>query len=144
MDYLQVIDTLISPASESDLSVIERIAKSFDLDCDDLSWKQFIVAKNNDAIIGFGRLRTYPECTEIATVGVVSEERNKGVGIAIVKELIRIAPSEIFVTCVIPAFFHKAGFETVKQYPSVLQKKVDFCKLYDFSDEQVFVMKLIK
>ncbi|MBI4947432.1 MAG: GNAT family N-acetyltransferase [Bacteroidetes bacterium] len=144
MDYLQAIDTLISPASESDLPVIELFAKSYDLDCEDLSWKQFIVAKNSDAIIGFGRLKTYPECTEIATVGVLPEERNKGVGLSIVKELIRIAPSEIFVTCVIPNFFHKAGFETVKQYPFVLQKKVDFCKLYDFSDEQIFVMKLQK
>ena len=138
------MNSYVFPSSEKDLSEILRLAKSFDLDCEELSWKQFVIAKNNNSIIGFGRLRTYPECTEIATVGVIPEERNKGVGTAIVKELIRVAPSEIFLTCVIPAFFHKLGFETVKQYPPVLQKKVDFCKLYDFSDEQIFVMKINK
>lgn len=144
MLYSNSTDVLVSPASEKDMPVIEHLAKSFDLDCEDLSWKQFVVAKNNDAIIGFGRLRSYPDCTEVATVGVVPEERNKGVGTAIVNKLIQIGPKEIFVTCVIPNFFSRLGFETVKQYPSVLQKKVDFCKLYDFRDAQIFVMRFVK
>jgi len=142
--YSNSIDVLVSPASERDMPVIEHLAKSFDLDCEDLLWKQFVVAKNNDAIIGFGRLRDYPDCAEVATVGVIYEERNKGIGTAIVNKLIQIGPKEIFVTCVIPSFFSRFGFETVKQYPSVLQKKVDFCKLYHFCDEQIFVMRITK
>lgn len=141
MLYSNSIDVLVSPAEEGDMPMVECLAKSFDLDCEELSWKQFVVAKNNETIIGFGRLRYRPDCTEIATVGVIEEERNKGVGTAIVNELIRIGSNEIFLTCVIPHFFSRLGFETVKQYPSVLQKKVDFCKLYNFSDEQIFVMK---
>ena len=135
---------VISSADERDMPVIEHLAKSFDLDCEDLLWKQFVVAKNNNAIIGFGRLRKYSECTEMATVGVIPEYRNKSVGTAIIKKLIQYGPSEIFVACVIPNFFSRLGFKMVKQYPSVLQKKVDFCKLYDFSDEQIFVMKIEK
>jgi N-acetylglutamate synthase-like GNAT family acetyltransferase len=134
----------ISSASESDMLVIERLAKDFDLDREALLKDQFMVAKRGHAIIGFGRMRKYPECVEIATVGVISKERKSGVGSLIVKELIRTGPSEIFVTCVIPDFFSKLGFQMVKQYPSVLQKKVDFCKSYDFSDEQIFVMKITK
>ncbi|MFI5163646.1 MAG: GNAT family N-acetyltransferase [Bacteroidia bacterium] len=141
MNHLQPINALISAASESDFPVITRLAKSFDLDCEEMLWNQFIVAKNNNSIIGFGRLRSYTYCTEIATVGIVSEERHKGLGADIIKELIRSGPPEIYVTCVIPEFFGKLGFQTVKEYPSVLQKKVDFCKLYDFSEEQIFVMK---
>lgn len=142
---------MVFPADEGDMPIIEQLAKSFDLDCEGLSWKQFTVVKNNNAIIGFGRLRNYPDpentgtgCTEAATIGVIPEERNKGIGTAIVKELIRLGPAEIFVVCVIPNFFSRLGFETVKQYPSALQKKVDFCKLYDFSDEQIFVMRITK
>ena len=135
---------LIEHAFASDMPLIEQLAKAFDLDCNDFILDQFIVAKRNEKIIGFGRLRKYPECAEIATVGVIEEEQKNGVGSLIVKELIRTGPSEIFVTCVIPDFFNKFGFQMVKQYPAVLQKKVDFCKSYDFSDEQVFVMKRIK
>lgn len=135
---------LISPASESDFSLIMRMAKSFDLDCEDVSWKQFVTAKQDNSIVGFGRLRVYPDCTEIATLGVSPGQRKSGIGSALAKELIRLGPDEIFVSCVIPDFFSKLGFEIVKQYPVVLQKKVDFCKSYNFTDDQVFIMKLSK
>lgn len=137
-------DIVLSAAIKEELPLILQIAKSLDLDCEDPSWDQFLVAKNNGAIVGIGRLRTYPECTEIATVGVVSESQKNGVGSLIMKELIRKAPREVFVTCVIPDFFRKLGFQLVKQYPSVLQKKVDFCKSYDYRDDQVFVMMFTK
>ena len=130
---------------------IEKLAQSFDLDCEDMAYDQFITAKSDDNIIGFGRLRKYyegtenkPYCTELATVGVIPEARKNGIGSMIVKELILNSSPGTFVTCVIPGFFNKFGFQPVKEYPRVLQKKVDFCKMYDFKDEQVFVMKLIK
>lgn len=138
------MDIKILPASETDFPVIERLAKSFDLDWEDVSREQFLVAKKMNNMVGFGRLRKHPECTEVATVGVIQSERSKGVGTSIVNELLRIAPKEIYVTCVIPEFFSRFGFQPVKQYPSVLQKKVDFCKCYNFSDEQIFVMKVTK
>ena len=138
-------------ASQKDLPIIENLAKKLDLDCENLDWTQFIIVKRADKIIGFGRLRKYnsnssqpEECFEIATVGVIAEERKSGIGSIIVKELIKKGPRDIFITCVIPDFFKKLGFHLVKQYPSVLQKKVDFCKSYDFKDDQIFVMKLIK
>ncbi len=134
----------ITAALSTDMPVIEQLAKGFDLDCEDMVWDQFMVAKRADKIIGFGRMRKYTECTEVATVGVISQEQKKGVGTLIVKELIRRGPAEIYVTCVIPDFFNKLGFQMVKQYPAVLRKKVDFCKSYDFSEEQVFVMKATK
>ena len=140
-------DIHISTASESDFAEIIQLATRFDLDTEGVEWGQFMVAKQDTSIIGFGRLRFYSgseQCMEVATVGVVPEERNKGVGSAIVNELIRKGPHEIYVTCVIPAFFEKLGFKTVKQYPSVLQKKVDFCKLYSYTDDQIFVMLLQK
>ena len=137
----------ILPALESDMPVIEQIAKKFDLDREDMKGSQFVVAKKEKNIIGIGRLRNYPKQTgwsEIATVAVIEEERKKGIGSLIMNELIGRAPSEIFVTCVIPDFFTRFGFQKIKQYPPVLEKKVDFCKSYDFRDDQIFVMKLQK
>ncbi|MBI3500727.1 MAG: GNAT family N-acetyltransferase [Bacteroidetes bacterium] len=135
---------LIRSAAEKELPVIERLARSFDLDWENVSWKQFLVAMKGNRIIGFGRLRSYEKFSEVATVGVIPEERNKGIGSSIVKELLRLEPKEIFVTCVIPHFFERLGFTPVKQYPPVLQKKVDFCKCYNFSEEEIFVMRKIK
>jgi N-acetylglutamate synthase-like GNAT family acetyltransferase len=134
----------IELTSRNDFLEIERLAKSFDLDWEDASYGQFLVAKKENQIIGFGRLRVYETCAEIATVGVIQPERNKGIGTALVRELIRYGPDEVFVTCVIPRFFARIGFFPVKQYPAVLQKKVEFCKLYNFAEEQIFVMKHVK
>ena len=134
----------IVPASSSDMLVIEQLAKEMDLDMADISREQFIAAKRLNEIIGFGRMRTYAECREIATVGVIRQERGKGIGSMVVHALISRAPSEVFVTCVIPDFFKRFGFQSVEQYPSVLQKKVDFCKCFNFTDEQIFVMKFTK
>jgi|ERR1051326_8069333 N-acetylglutamate synthase-like GNAT family acetyltransferase len=138
------MSTPIVAAIKQDSSEILRLAKSFDLDVEDFSHEQFLIARKENQIIGFGRLRKYNDCTEVATVGVIHPERNRGVGTSIVKELIQIGPKEIFVTCVIPNFFSRVGFEAVKHYPSVLRKKVDFCKLYNFSEEEIFVMKITK
>ena len=137
-------DILIAPSSEKDFEVVAQLAKSFDLDFEDVFWKQFLVAKKGEGIIGFGRLRNYSGCTEVATVGVINSERGKGLGTLIVNELIRMGPKEIFVTCVIPKFFSRFGFQQIKQYPPVLQKKVDFCKCYNFKEDEIFVMKLNK
>ena len=137
----------ILPATDSDMPVIEQVAKKFDLDCEHMSGSQFIVVKREKNIIGIGRLRDYPEQTgwsEIATVAVIEEERKRGVGSMIVRKLIDKAPSEIFVTCVIPDFFTRFGFQKVKQYPSVLEKKVDFCKSFNFQNDQIFIMCLKK
>jgi N-acetylglutamate synthase-like GNAT family acetyltransferase len=134
----------IVAASEADFSVIEQLAKSLDLDWEEVSWDQFVVAKQGSNIIGFGRVRKYADCAEIATVGVAPQQRKKRVGQQLMEKLIQLSPSEVFVTCVIPDFFSRFGFKPVKQYPPVLQKKVDFCKSYHFCDEQIFVMKLEK
>ena len=144
-------ELVIQVASQKELHTIKDLAKKLDLDCEDLDWSQFIIVKRKGKIIGFGRLRKYSynnnqpeECFEIATVGVIDEERKRGIGSIIVKELIKKAPSEVFITCVIPDFFKKLGFHLVKQYPSVLQKKVDFCISYDYKPEEVFVMRFTK
>lgn len=142
--YLLTMNTSIRPAAESRQTELLRLANSFDLDVEDISWKQFLIAEKENHVIGFGRLRKYSECTEVATVGVIEPERHKGIGTSLVKELIRMGPEEVYVVCVIPYFFSHVGFHAVKQYPSVLQKKVDFCKLYNFTDEQIFVMCLRK
>src|ERR1051325_6344223 len=102
-------EVIIKSASENEFETVLRLANSMDLDVEDISCQQFVTAKKENEIIGFGRIRRYPDCTEIATVGVIQPERNKGVGTSIVKELMKGCPKEIYVTCVIPNFFSRLG-----------------------------------
>lgn len=134
----------VREALETDFPRILEMARSYDLDLEDVSYSQFLVAVQEETIVGFGRLRQYPGCVELATVGVEPSERSKGVGGLVVQELIRRGPEVLYVTCVIPGYFKNFGFEEVKEYPSVLRKKVDFCKSYDYREDQVFVMKRVR
>jgi len=134
----------IARASENEMAEITRLARSFALDCEDLRPKQFLTAEKNNKVIGFGRLKKYPSFTELATLGVVPEERNKGIGSAIAGELLSGRADEIYVACVIPDFFARLGFQIVKNYPALLKRKVDFCKRYGFNDDEIFVMLYAK
>lgn len=134
----------VSKASVEDIQDIEKFAKNLNLDCEDLNYMDFIKAKRDNSIIGFGRLRRYSNCTELATLGVLPEERKNGIGSMIVTKLIDDGPQDIYITCVIPDFFKRFGFIQVNKYPEILKKKIDFCKCYDYKDDEVFVMKLTK
>ena len=130
-------------ATAEDLEQILSIAQSLDLDVEFISWKDFVVVRKSGRVIGIGRLRKYETCTEIATVGVVEPERHQGVGTAIMRSLMAAVPKEVFVVNVIPSFFSRLGFVRVSEYPVVLKKKVEFCKLYNFTEEQIFIMKYV-
>lgn len=133
-----------SLAIEADIIAIQKLSSELDLDCEDFSYEQFVVVKKEESLIGIGRLRRYAACTELATLGITPKLQKQGIGRLLVSKLIEVGPNEIFVTCVIPTFFLKFGFQQVKNYPLILQKKVDFCKSFDYSDGEVFVMKIVK
>lgn len=134
----------ISSPSESNYKEILKLSKAYDLDREEMDREDFLVALANDTVTGFGRLRRYPDCVEVATVGVVEALRNYGIGSAIVKKLIDSGPKEIYVTCVIPGYFKRFGFKRVKEFPDVLLKKIEFCHSFGYDEDHVHVMKLNK
>lgn len=119
----------IVPASQGDMPQIIHGIKQLMLDDIDLKREQFAVAKHNDSIIGFGRIRNYPDALEICSVGVLQEERNRGVGDLLVQELIKRAKgAPIYVVCIIPEFFKRFGFKETAVYPDSLKPKLEYCK----------------
>jgi N-acetylglutamate synthase-like GNAT family acetyltransferase len=134
----------ISTPSKEHYKEVVRLAKSFDLDREEMKREDFLVALSNDTVLGFGRLRTYSDCVELATIGVVEALRNYGIGTAIVKKLIENGPKEIYVTNVIPSYFKRFGFKRVKEFPDVLMDKINFCHSFGYDEDQIHVMKLRK
>lgn len=139
-------EVVIVKADNTHLADIESLASKMELDQVDLKSEQFLVARDGNQTVGIGRLRTYEgeSWVELATVGVLRPYRSKGVAKNIIQALLNSTDRDVYVTTVIPDFFSALGFERIHPYPSQLEKKVDFCKLYDFRDDQIFVMKLKK
>lgn len=117
----------ILPCSESDFYDVQNYISLLQLDNNDLHQNQFLVAKKEGRVIGFGRLRTYGNCQELCSLGVIEPYRNKGAGTALSEELIKKSKLPLYVVTIIPGFFTRLGFVEVEEFPSDIGVKMSYC-----------------
>jgi len=101
--------------------------REFELDDRDLQPEQFTAAFRDGELVGFGRLRKHADCTELCSLGVVASQRRKGIGKALVAELVRNGPSTIYLSCIIPGFFTGQGFLITGTFPASMRDKLYYC-----------------
>lgn len=117
----------ITTATEADFEAIKQLIKLFELDDRCLERGQFLVAKHEDEILGFGRIRKHNGCDEFCSLGVVESKRFKGIAKALILARIAISTQPIYLVCIIPEFFESLGFEIVTDYPDEMQDKLNYC-----------------
>ena len=103
-------------ARAEDLPSIRALVASVGGDEEDLQPDQFVVARDDDGtILGCGRLKPYPDCTELASIAVAPESRASGIGRAIVRRLLELHRGPIHLLCEddVVEFFHRYGFELI-------------------------------
>lgn len=109
------------------MPVIEDAVRRMRLDGEELAVSQFIVAREGDKLVGFGRIRPHGNGVfELGSVGVLEDARGRGVGARIVEELIARFPSEeIYITTDLVDWFMRFGFTPTAAAPKVIHEKVD-------------------
>jgi len=117
----------ILPCSLSEYEEIKTYIHQFSLDNRCLSPEQFLVAKNKQQIVGFGRIRKHTQCYELCSLGVIEPERNNGIGKELTNELIKISGQPLYLVCIIPNYFSALGFEIVTEYPPEIAEKLSYC-----------------
>ncbi len=138
------MDLLFKTPTEKEFQQICEYIHEFELDDRVLQRSEFAAAFLGDQLLGFGRLRVHADCTELCSLGVVTPYRRKGIGKAIVKELISKAPSMIYLVCIIPEFFTPLGFTIINKYPPSIKDKLDYCISELVVPETYVVMQLLK
>lgn len=118
--------SLRSPTNKEFQTICDFI-REFELDNRDLKKEQFILAVAGNQVLGFGRLRKHADCTELCSLGVVTPHRMKGIGKAIVQELIKDSTDAVFLVCIIPDFFTPLGFCVTEKYPASVRDKILYC-----------------
>jgi N-acetylglutamate synthase-like GNAT family acetyltransferase len=131
----------IEKATESNFEKIKAYISEFDLDNRDLQCGQFLVAKENNKLLGFGRIRKHNGCDEFCSLGVLEEERFNGIAKELVLARIKIATQPIYLVCIIPEYFKKLGFIIVDEFPDEIADKLHYCTSELFVPEQYVVMK---
>lgn len=117
----------IAPARREDMPVIEEAVRRMRLDGENLAVEQFIVAREADRMLGFGRIKPYGDGVfELGSIGVMEEARGRGVGARLVEALIARFPSEeIYITTDLVDYFMRFGFSMAASPPRAIQEKVN-------------------
>ena len=134
----------IEQASESDFEKIKQHIAEFELDNRDLQQHQFLVAKEKNELLGFGRIRKHNGCDEFCSLGVLEEKRFNGIAKELILARIKIATQPIYLVCIIPDYFEKLGFKIVEKYPPEIADKLHYCTSELAVPENYVVMKYQK
>jgi N-acetylglutamate synthase-like GNAT family acetyltransferase len=120
-------NVVIRHATEADIAFIRDQLVKYDLFDEVGGESQYVVAAEDDEIIGFGRLRKTGGVYDVGCIVVVEHRRRKGIGASIIKHLIEYAPVKmIYVITEQAAYFKKLGFVEVKDRPAELAPILDF------------------
>lgn len=131
----------ILTASFEDFEKIKTLITKFELDNRELKQNQFLVAQYKKELVGFGRIRDRKDCFELCSLGVIENERLKGIGKQLVEVLIQQNPTNLYLVCIIPEFFKPMGFMVVEEYPDSMQEKLNYCTSELVVPEKYVVMK---
>lgn len=122
-----ILQANISPCTAAEFPIVKKLIAEFCLDNNDLRPEQFLVAKYEGKIVGFGRLRQYPSCDELCSLGVIEDLRLKGIGRQLTLALIKKATLPLYLVAIIPDFFSKLGFTEITDFPSEIGIKLKYC-----------------
>ena len=121
----------IEAVKAADMPEIEDLIAAVGGDLVDLATDQFVVAKTEDArILGCGRLRSYTEFCEIASMAVADGFRTKGIGREILERLLEMYEGTIYLICDddVVEFFRRFEFSLLSEsdIPDGLRPKWDY------------------
>lgn len=131
----------IQKATESDLELIKHFIEKFELDNRDIHYHQFLVAKEENELVGFGRIRRHHNCDEFCSLGVLEPQRFKGIAKELVLASIKTATQPIYLVSIIPDYFESLGFKIVNEYPPEIADKLSYCISELVVPEKYVVMK---
>lgn len=114
----------IRAAESRDMPTILQLAEAYALDTERLEAEQFLVAEEEDQLVGFGRLKPYPDAVELGCLGVVPGHRRGGVARQLIERLLSRVEGEVYVTTDLPELGRKFGFVEAEEAPASIQDKV--------------------
>jgi len=108
---------ILLPATENDFSAIRELIHSAQINPTGLDWHRFWVAKTStEAILGCGQVKPHKDGTlELASIAVNPDWRRQGIASAIIRQLIKLYPGPLYLTCrsSLGEFYRPFGFQVL-------------------------------
>lgn len=118
----------IRHATDTDLVHVEAMLKEnhYGFDNEEFKAYRFVVAVEDDDIIGAGGLRKTGDRIDIGCVLIVEKRRNRGVAAALVNHLIEYSTvSTVYVTKDLADYFRELGYREIRGLPAELARLLD-------------------
>ncbi len=117
----------IRDCTEADFDLIRKYIAEYELDDRQLQKKEFVVAHANNNLLGFGRVREYEGFSEMCSLGILANQRHKGIGKLVFDAMLKKAKLPSYLVCIIPHYFEPFGYRICENYPPQMKEKMDYC-----------------
>lgn len=131
----------VHSCSSKDFELVKKYIQDFELDNRHLLQSEFLTLKQNDILLGFGRIREFSGFSELLSLGILIDQRSKGYGKLLCEALINKAKSTLYLVCIIPSFFEQFGFKPCIDFPLEIKEKLNYCSANLIVEEKYIVMK---
>lgn len=138
------MSTKISPCTVSDFELVKNYIREYELDNRELKVEEFLVMHQNHTLVGFGRVRRYYNFSEMCSLGIVKEFRNKGFGEQLVHALQQHSQQPLYLVTIVPEYFKNYGFKICTHYPKEIENKLNYCVSGLPVEEKYVVMQEVK
>jgi len=137
------INALISSHAEVDRMLFRSIADIYD------NLQTFVVAEEGGQVIGCCALQVvWSDLAEIKSLAVAADRFNKGIGTAMVSQLVQKAREmgvqKVFALTLETGFFEKVGFKRIdtELLPMKVWSDCSKCPKQDHCDETAYILEL--
>ncbi len=117
----------IRRATISDYEQILQILKDRELEYPSLNLDNFWIAEDGNIIVSITRFEDIGNCYFISSVGTKKDFEGKGLASKLIKKISN-QQKDVYLYTIIPDFFEKLGFKTVKTPPFLPRREVFNCK----------------
>jgi N-acetylglutamate synthase-like GNAT family acetyltransferase len=103
----------IRPATHADQPTISRIIRDAGINPMSLDWRRFVVAEDNDEIVGVGQVKPHDDGSrELASIAVISERQRQGIASEIIRVLLAKEQGDLYLICrdELEPFYARFGF----------------------------------
>ena len=115
---------------EADQPTIRRLIAEARINRMSLHWPNFVVAEEDDAIVGVGQVKAHDDGSrELASIAVIPARQKQGIGRAIIETLLAREPSVVlYLTCrrELEPLYERFGFRRLvpSEYPPYFRRIV--------------------
>lgn len=106
----------LRPAALDDEKNIKDLIHQSHLNPMNLDWERFIVAEEEGQFVGCVQLKPHKDgARELASLAVIKERRESGIGAMLVKAIVEQNPGELYLMCEgsLTGYYQRFGFEEI-------------------------------